>query len=1176
MKLLRLSTAAVALLFFVTSSMFLFSQAGTEDKGTGLKIHRFQPPVSARGADAAPASGSTHSGELSESAVQQINALEQDKQSRTVTQAKISSRLLYTARMLQGQAAAPGIPVLRTNVELDEQNNLFVDITARVSDDLLQRLRSLGVRIIRSDPAYRSIRAFISPYQLEAVAAFPEVIFIGPRREAMTVGSGADSLNRWRGPLSPGFAQRAARVREKLSAQLARKGPDVVCTGQGSVTSEGYATHRAADACATFGVTGAGVKIGVLSDGVSSLAASQALGDLPADVTVLPGQECCGDEGTAMLEIIHDLAPDAKLFFATAFNGIDSFAQNIRDLRTAGCDIIVDDVFYFVESPFQDGQAPSVISTWDGGVVIQAANDVTAAGAMYFSSAGNEGSKDDGTSGTYEGDFVDGGANSHLPGGTVTKFGTNTYDTITFQGGPILLHWADPLGGSANDYDLFVFNSTGTTILDASTDFQTGTQDPIEGVGTDDTGDRVVVFKVTGAANRFFHVEAIQAELSVATAGEVHGHAGASGAFAVGATPAYLPICGLPICPTGPWPDPFNASNVIEPYSSDGPRRIFFLADGTAITPGNFSSTGGTVLPKPEFTAADGVSVTGVGGFGSPFYGTSAAAPHAAAIAGLVKSLDSTLTNSDISAFLSSSAIDIMSAGADRDSGAGIVMAFEAVQAATAPSITNLSPISGDVGTPVTITGKNFGAIQGTSTVTFNGTATTPTSWSATSIVVPVPAGATNGNVVVTVSGLASNGVVFTLMPHITGLSPNVGPVGTPVTITGTNFGSTQGTSTVTFNGTTAAPTSWSATSIVVPVPSGATTGNVVVTINGVASSGVNFTVLPTPNIASLSPTSGPVGTPVTISGTNFGATPGTSTITFNGTTATPTSWSATSIIVPVPNGATTGNVLVTVNGVASNGVSFTVFLIPGITGLSTNSAPAGTPITITGMNFGSTQGTSTVTFNGQAATVTTWGDTSIVVNVPAGATTGNVVVTVNGIASNGIAFTVQDFSVPATLTDITVTAGQSQSQNFTITPGGAFDGAITFACSGLPSKSSCTFTPSSVTPGGSPVPVAMKVSTTAATTSGAAPAIYGMWLPFGGLGLVLAMGAGTRKRRRKALGALALFLLLPLLLAITSCGGGGSTKQTIPGTPPGTYNLTMRATSGPTSHSSTFKLIVK
>ena len=79
------------------------------------------------------------------------------------------------------------------------------------------------------------------------------------------------------------------------------------------------------------------------------------------------------------------------------------------------------------------------------------------------------------------------------------------------------------------------------------------------------------------------------------------------------------------------------------------------------------------------------------------------------------------------------------------------------------------------------------------------------------------------------------------------------------------------------------------------------------------------------PGISSLSPTSGPVGTAVTINGANFGATQGASSVKFNGTAATPTNWSAGSIVVPVPTGATTGNLIVTVNGVASNAVPFTV-----------------------------------------------------------------------------------------------------------------------------------------------------------------------------------------------------------------------------------------------------------
>jgi IPT/TIG domain-containing protein len=169
-------------------------------------------------------------------------------------------------------------------------------------------------------------------------------------------------------------------------------------------------------------------------------------------------------------------------------------------------------------------------------------------------------------------------------------------------------------------------------------------------------------------------------------------------------------------------------------------------------------------------------------------------------------------------------------------------------------------------------------------------------------------------------------GTIGNQVPMIASESPASGPPGTTVTITGTNFGATQGTSTVSFNGTAATPTSWSVTSIVAPVPTGATTGNVVVTVGGQASTGISFTVtIPAPSITSLLPTSGAIGTTVTIGGANFGATQGTSTVKFNGTAATPTSWSATSIVAPVSTGATTGNVVVTVGGQASTGISFTV-----------------------------------------------------------------------------------------------------------------------------------------------------------------------------------------------------------------------------------------------------------
>ncbi|HEY9739070.1 MAG TPA: S8 family serine peptidase, partial [Coleofasciculaceae cyanobacterium] len=123
---------------------------------------------------------------------------------------------------------------------------------------------------------------------------------------------------------------------------------------------------------------------------------------------------------------------------------------------------------------------------------------------------------------------------------------------------------------------------------------------------------------------------------------------------------------------------------------SDGPRRVFYNANGTPITPGNFLSTGGVVRQKPDIAAADGVKTTLPSGSGlNPFFGTSAAAPHAAAVAALLKSFRPSLTSAQIRSLLTSTALDIEASGVDQDSGYGIIMANRALQeAAKTPIVT--------------------------------------------------------------------------------------------------------------------------------------------------------------------------------------------------------------------------------------------------------------------------------------------------------------------------------------------------------------------------------------------------------------------------------------------------------------------------------------------------------
>ena len=146
-----------------------------------------------------------------------------------------------------------------------------------------------------------------------------------------------------------------------------------------------------------------------------------------------------------------------------------------------------------------------------------------------------------------------------------------------------------------------------------------------------------------------------------------------------------------------------------------------------------------------------------------------------------------------------------------------------------------------------------------------------------------------------------------TATPQITSLSPNYGAPAALIKIAGTNFGATQSNGSVTVGGAPSYVVSWSNTSIAIQVPSRATTGNIVVTAGGAASNGAAFTFYPYPAITGISPASGPVGTPVTITGTGLLDGGGNGVVTFNGTPAAILSQTSTSIQVNVPAGATTG-----------------------------------------------------------------------------------------------------------------------------------------------------------------------------------------------------------------------------------------------------------------------------
>jgi len=402
-----------------------------------------------------------------------------------------------------------------------------------------------------------------------------------------------------------------------------------------------------------------------------------------------------------------------------------------------------------------------------------------------------------------------------------------------------------------------------------------------------------------------------------------------------------------------------------------------------------------------------------------------------------------------------------------------------------APAITNVSPAAGPVGTSVTITGSNFGATQGSSTVKFNGITATPGSWSNTSITCTVPAGATTGPVVVTAGGNASNGFTFTVADVGT-ITGTVSRAGDAAAINGATVEALQ-SSVVKGSTTSGADGAYSITGLlsgtydvrasapryftqtqngaVVSAPNSTSVNlslvdagpitNVydelgrLVAVTDPAGDTVTYRYDAVGNLLSISranssqlslieftPDKGPIGAAVTIYGTGFSQTPGNNTVKFNGTTATVTASSATQISTTVPVGATSGLITVTTAaGTVSSSIPFTVGSdVPSITSFTPTIGAAGTTVNISGTNFDSTTSGNRVAFNGTRSIVTAATATTMTTTVPSGATSGRISDTTPagaGVSSNYF------FIPPAPLTaaDVEVFSSMAigESKNITV-----------------------------------------------------------------------------------------------------------------------------------------------
>jgi hypothetical protein len=246
------------------------------------------------------------------------------------------------------------------------------------------------------------------------------------------------------------------------------------------------------------------------------------------------------------------------------------------------------------------------------------------------------------------------------------------------------------------------------------------------------------------------------------------------------------------------------------------------------------------------------------------------------------------------------------------------------------PEITAISPTSGPKNTVVTITGTGFSATASENIVTLNSKVCPVTSATTTTLTITIPADAGSGNITVAVGGNTAQSSLFTFIPDptplsITSISPDTGPKNTVVTITGTGFSAVASENAVTLNSKVCPVTSATATTLTITIPTDAGSGNINVTVGGNTVQSSLFTFIPdTPlAITSISPTTGPKNTVVTITGTGFSTSAANNAVTLNNKPCPVTNATETQLTVTIPAGAGSGVLKVTKDGTTVQSQTF-------------------------------------------------------------------------------------------------------------------------------------------------------------------------------------------------------------------------------------------------------------
>ncbi len=516
-------------------------------------------------------------------------------------------------------------------------------------------------------------------------------------------------------------------------------------SNSGIVTSAGDVSMRSNLVRQGYQLAGDGIKVGVISDSYGSITSAAtspitntalqdiANGDLPGpgnpDGYITPVHVVqdypfkSSDEGRAMLQIVHDVAPKAELYFRTGFISGGDFAIGIDQLRQAGCNVIVDDVTFITEPFLKDG------------VVANAVDAATAAGTTYFSAAGNFANK------SYENTFTPVPAPAGLTGTAHSFGGNDIFQSVTLSPGnyTIVLQWLDDIyslgqtagGGTKNDLDIYLTpNTDGTGLFGFNRNNTNG--DPIEILpftvsGTVNTNILIVNNTVGSTPARFKYVvfrgDIKFNEYATGTSTLV-GQANSAGAIAVGAA-------RFDKAP------PFAGPLVAE----------------------SFTSTGGTFVNnvqrnKPDLMGPDGVNTTVNLGIDydndsySNFFGTSAAAPHAAAVAALImegkKKFSNQLVTSpaEIRSLLQGTATDMNTPGFDFVSGFGFINADSAMRTFAKPDPSLIKLVVPAAITPgtasftLTVTGEN---ISPSSVIKYRDSTLTTTFVNSTTATATVP-----------------------------------------------------------------------------------------------------------------------------------------------------------------------------------------------------------------------------------------------------------------------------------------------------------------------------------------------------------------------------------------------------------------------------------------------------